>query len=95
MRQFVSAVTGMLPEEMGRRVFAGLRTEIDARVRKGTIAPIAPEQFVVNLLSLCIFPFAARPMIAAVLGLDDAGFERFIERRRRELPAFFLKALRP
>jgi AcrR family transcriptional regulator len=95
LRQFVSAVTGMVPEEAGRHVMSGLRTQIGARVRAGTMAPIEPEQFVVNLLSLCIFPFAARPMISAMLGFDAAGFERFIERRRRELPAFFLRALRP
>ena len=33
--------------------------------------PIDPDQFVVNLLSLCIFPFAARPMLMALLGIDD------------------------
>jgi hypothetical protein len=64
-------------------------------VRAGTLHPIEPEQFVINLLSLCIFPFAARPMVSLILGLDDGGFERFIARRRRELPAFFLRALRP
>jgi hypothetical protein len=34
-------------------------------------------------------------MIAAVLGLDQRGFETFIERRRDQLAAFFLGALRP
>jgi len=56
---------------------------------------IAPEQFIVNLMSLCIFPFAARPMIVAMLGFDERGFQQFIARRRRDLPAFFLGALRP
>jgi len=95
IRQFVSAVTGLVPEEVGRRVMTVLQAQIDACVAAGAMAPVAPQQFVVNLLSLCIFPFAARPMISAVLGLDDQGFERFIERRRRELPSFFLKGLRP
>ena len=45
--------------------------------------PIAPEQFIVNLMSLCIFPFAARPMIMAMLGMDDrAASSQFITRRR-------------
>jgi hypothetical protein len=57
--------------------------------------PIDPRQFVVNLLSLCIFPFAARPMLMALFGLDQPGFERFIEGRRISLAPFFLKALRP
>jgi AcrR family transcriptional regulator len=95
IRQFVSAVTGMIPEEVGRRVLATLRRQIRAGVRARKLHPIEPEQFVVNLLSLCIFPFAARPLLSVVLGLDAAGFERFIARRRRELPAFFLKGLRP
>jgi len=46
-------------------------------------------------VSLCIFPFAARPLLQAILGLDAAGFERFIARRRRDLVEFFLGALRP
>jgi len=57
--------------------------------------PIGADQFIVNLMSLCIFPFAARPMIVAMLGLDQRGFEQFIARRRRDLAAFFLGALRP
>ena len=56
---------------------------------------IGAEQFVVNLLALCIFPFAARPMLGAILGFDDAAFADFTERRRRDLPGFFLRALRP
>jgi TetR/AcrR family transcriptional regulator len=94
IRQLVSAVTGMIPEDVGREVLVTLRKQINARVRSGTFHPIEPEQFVINLLSLCVFPFAARPMVSLILGLDDAGFERFIARRRRELPAFFLRALR-
>ena len=95
IRQLVSAVTGMVPEEAGRRVLTTLRRQMRAAARAGALQPIEPEQFVVNLLSLCIFPFAARPMLTVVLGFDDEGFKRFIARRRRELPAFFLKGLRP
>jgi hypothetical protein len=34
-------------------------------------------------------------MVQAVLHLDDEEFERLIARRKRDLPAFFLQALRP
>jgi hypothetical protein len=57
--------------------------------------PISAEQFTINLLALCVFPFAARPMVMALVGLDQAGFEQFINRRRKELAPFFLRALRP
>src|SRR5262245_13081687 len=94
-RQLIATVTGRTPEDVRPQVIAALRRQIDARVRRGAMRPIAPEQFIVNLMSLCIFPFAARPMIAAVLGMDQAGFEQFIAKRRQDLPAFFLGALRP
>jgi hypothetical protein len=34
-------------------------------------------------------------MVQAMLGMDDRRFEQFITRRREQLPAFFLGALRP
>jgi len=94
-RQLISAVTGQSPDDIRPRILATLRQQIDARVKRGAMRPIAPEQFIVNLMALCIFPFAARPMLAALLDQDQPAFEQFIARRRQDLPAFFLGALRP
>jgi len=94
-RQLISAVTGRAPEDFRPPLIATLGAQIAARVKAGRMRPIAPEQFIVNLMALCIFPFAARPMVMAMLGLDQRGFEQFLARRRQELPGFFLGALRP
>jgi TetR/AcrR family transcriptional regulator len=91
----IAAVTGLSPEVIRPRVVLTIGRQLDAYIKSGRIRPIAADQFVVNLMSLCIFPFAARPMISALLGLDDAGFARFIARRRDDLTSFFLGALRP
>jgi AcrR family transcriptional regulator len=72
-----------------------LARQIDARVAAGEMRPIAARQFLANLVSLCVFPFAARPMMCAVFRIDDAGFEDFINERKATLPDFFLNALRP
>jgi len=94
-RQLFSAATGLSPADVGARLFKVLGAQIRARVKAGRMHPIAPEQFAINLLALCVFPFAARPMVMALLGLDQAGFQQFIDRRRKELASFFLRALRP
>ena len=78
-----------------QRVLVTLRRQIDEGVREGKLAPIEPEQFLVNVVSLCVFPFAARPMLMVILGQDRASFERFIDQRRHDLPLFIMKALRP
>jgi TetR/AcrR family transcriptional regulator len=93
--QLIAAIAGMEPARIGRRVVRVLRAQIDRRVQAGRMRPITPEQFVVNLLSLCIFPFAARPLLTTVLGLDARAFDRFIEQRSETLAEFFLNGLRP
>jgi len=72
-----------------------LEKQIDERVRAGTMRRIQPQQLVLNIVSLCIFPFAARPMLTIAFGFDDAAFGRFIAQRRKELPEFIRNALRP
>jgi AcrR family transcriptional regulator len=81
--------------QIKRRVLTKLARQIDERVKAGTLAPIAPEQFLVHIISLCVFPFAARPIIMVALGLDARGFDRFIEQRREALPPFVARGLRP
>jgi AcrR family transcriptional regulator len=93
--QLIAAVTGEVPVALGTHLRTVLAKQIDARVRDRTMHPISPDQFAVNLLALCVFPFAARPLFTALFGIDDKGFEQFIDRRRRELAPFFLRALRP
>ena len=95
-QQLIAAMTrGQTPDALRPRIFGVLRRQIDERVAAGTMRPIAPATFMVNLMSLCIFPFAARPMLQAMLGLDAAAFAQFIAARRDELADFFLGALRP
>jgi TetR/AcrR family transcriptional regulator len=95
VRQLVGALTGLTPEDVRPKVVTTLRRQLEAGAQAGSLRAIEPDQFIVNLVSLCIFPFAARPMIMALLGLDQHAFDRFIDRRRDQLAAFFLGALRP
>ena len=83
------------PKPVGSRSPRGSGGRSTPRVAAGTMRPISPDQFLVNLISLCIFPFAARPMLMALLEMDQHGFERFIDTRRQELAEFFLRALVP
>lgn len=94
-RQLIAAMAGQTADDVRPRIFGPLKAQLEARIAAGAMRPIAPQTFMVNLMSLCIFPFAARPMLMAMLGLDDRGFTQLIASRREELPAFFLQALRP
>ena len=95
VRQLLPSMTGIQVADIAPRVLASIGRQIQARVAEGTMRAITPDQFLINLLSLCVFPFAARPLLQTVFGIDEASFARMIERRKRELPMFFLQALRP
>jgi AcrR family transcriptional regulator len=93
--QLLAALGATSKRGAGIPFLAKLGAQIEERVAAGTMVPISPRQFVANLVSLCVFPFAARPMICAALRMDARGFKDFIEERKATLPTFFLNALRP
>jgi len=76
-------------------LLAQLDAQLSAHAAAGTLRPISAQQFLINLLSLLVFPFAARPLLSELFGMDDEAFDRFLDERRAELPGFLLTALRP
>jgi TetR/AcrR family transcriptional regulator len=69
---------------------------IRQEIKKGTIIEIDPSQLMVNMLAMCIFPFAARPMLQGfIFKNDEKVFEEFIERRKTEVADFIIKAITP
>ena len=93
--QLLATMAGVESAQVRPRLFGRLASQLEDEARKGTIRPISPQVFVLNLMSMIVYPFAARPLVLAIVGLDDAAFAALMERRKTELPAFFLAALRP
>ena len=76
-----------------RGLFLGLTTQIREAAERGEIRPVEPEHLLVNLVSLCVFPFIARPMVEAVLGFEGEAYATFIQDRKRTVTDFMLNAL--
>jgi TetR/AcrR family transcriptional regulator len=72
-----------------------IRRQLREAAEAGTMRPISPEQFVVNMMGLLIFPFALRPGLRVMLHLDQDRWAAFMEERSRLLPDFILAGLRP
>ena len=94
LERFVSAITNAQPQDMARGIFDTLGRQIEQAVADGRMRPIAPQQFMVNLISLCVFPFAARPLLELVTGGEEP-YWALIEERKTTLADFYLHALRP
>lgn len=71
-----------------------LLQQIEREVKKGTIKRITPIHLLINLLSMTIFPFVARPMLERNLQMPSAQFDLMIEQRRKEIPRFIIDAIK-
>jgi len=59
------------------------------------IRPIRPQQLIVNIISLCIFPFAAKPIIKGLLFNDDEeAYINFIIERKVEVSKFIINSIK-
>ena len=93
--QLLESMSGTTPAALRARLFGTLGRQLADATREGAIRAIRPQEFVLNLVSMVVYPFAARPLVKAILGLDDATFAAMMEQRKTEIPAFFLASLRP
>jgi AcrR family transcriptional regulator len=68
--------------------------EVTAEIRKGNIKPVDPGQLLLNIISLCIFPFVAGPMFQILANIDKTRFDKMLEQRKKEVPKFVNDAIR-
>ncbi|MCB0723722.1 MAG: TetR/AcrR family transcriptional regulator [Ignavibacteriae bacterium] len=74
--------------------FHVLVKDVEKAYKEGLIIKIEPQQLIVNMLALCLFPFAARPMVKGIFGMDEDAFDEFIDRRKKEVPDFIINAIK-
>lgn len=91
--ELIRTVAGEPAARFVPEVLETVGRQLEEGVEEGRFRPIPPEQFVVNLISVCIFPFAAAPLLKAMFGLGDEDFRQFIRRREDVLPGAILRGI--
>lgn len=66
--------------------------DLNKEIEKGTIDPITPSQFIVNLLSLCSYPLIAKPIIANMFNLKQREYKAFLKERHEVILKLIFKA---
>jgi TetR/AcrR family transcriptional regulator len=52
-------------------------------IKQGTIKPITPEHFMVNLSSMCNYPLLAKSVLQTIHGMTDDSYRRFLLERKQ------------
>jgi len=73
--------------------FEIISMQIAEEVTAGNIIPIKAEHLIANLISLCVFPFIAKPVLMGMTGMDQDAWFRFLEERKQIIPQSIITAL--
>lgn len=75
-------------------VFAKFVEQIEKDIKKQRIKPVDPAHLFLNMISMCIFPFIAKPLWMISSGMDELQFRHFMEQRKTEIPKFIIESIK-
>jgi AcrR family transcriptional regulator len=68
--------------------------DIKSAISLGIIHPVDPKQLIINIIGLCVFPVAAKPIIKTMLNFNDEEYLQFLEIRKKEVSKFIINAIK-
>lgn len=71
-----------------------LKSQIREEIDNGNLKPVEPEQLILNLMSMCIFPFAGATILKELLKLNTTKYKEMLKKRKKSLPEYVLKTIR-
>ena len=89
------------PQAFGKKIFGHnrppihiLAEQIEQEIRKKTIKAINPAHLVMNMMSMCVFPFVGKPMIQMIMNIDDTQFRNMMEERKTMIADFIIASIK-
>jgi len=68
--------------------------QINDAVKNKQIKKTDPKQVFVNLMSMCVYPLLAKPLLMKIYNLNEKSFVKFIQKRKKEIPEFVINSLK-
>lgn len=86
-REFMGTMQVSIPTVFEQQVIEG--------VANGEIMDMKPEQFLMNIVGLCMMPMVAKTMVQTMFSLDEEAYFKFLEERRTLIPQLIMKGVKP
>ncbi len=67
---------------------------LEKEIKSGKYPDVDIKMFFANLVSLCVFPFVAKPLMQIALGLTEDEYIQFLEARKKEIPKIMINYLK-
>lgn len=78
-----------------RQLLTNFTQQVDNAIENKEIISIDSRQLLMNVMSTCIYPFVAKPIIKTMMQMDEHSFASLMESRKKDLYDFIVKAITP
>jgi hypothetical protein len=66
----------------------------ESAMKKKEIRKMDPLQLLLNMISLCIFPFVSSPVFKKVTGITDRHYNEMLQARITEVSEFIIESIK-
>jgi hypothetical protein len=74
--------------------FQSWLASVETAINKKEIIEVNPRHLLVNMISMCIFPFVGRPILQTLIfNHDTVAFEQFLDDRKTEVIEFIRNSI--
>lgn len=68
--------------------------QLQNEIEKGNVKSIHPMHLIMNIMSMCAFPFLAKPMLQRVSGMTDKQYMEMMQDRKKIVTDFVISAIK-
>ena len=60
-----------------------IKKDLEEEIKKGKIAPVTAQHFIINMISMCNYPLLAKSILQTIHGMTDAAYKKFLLDRKQ------------
>ena len=72
-------------QRLPREIFTTLIAFFKKAMRAKQLKRVDPEHLLINIMSMCVFPYVARPMATHMMGKTTVEYNDFLAKRKKEI----------
>jgi AcrR family transcriptional regulator len=84
----------ILPEKLNNSIEQKLVNQINELIEKKEIKPVNPEQLLLDVISLSVFPILGKPLLSTVLNKNNKEYAKLIKKRKKYVAEFVIDAIK-
>ena len=91
------------PERLGKKIkdssifvemFKKFSEDIDSEIKNGTIRQINTITLFMNIISMCVFPFLAKPIVTQLFDMNEEQYNILLEARKKIVTDFVINSIK-